>query len=233
MSNHTPNLCVIDSDRLLAPQYQNVADRLGLQLQFYDRATQFLADQEDDSVGCLVVSIRPGETQLCDTLMHISQQQLDLPQIVAVDQSLAQATIDLVGPGTVSLRKLPFDFAELEQLVVFAIAGRQARLNLKFKREDFVKTVAQLTDRQRRIMDLISASVPNKAIATQLGVSQRTIESDRAIILRMFGAETAIDLAIRIGEYRLLEELAIGQSSSNSPWTQRHPVHGQPAEMPV
>jgi two-component system CheB/CheR fusion protein len=58
-------------------------------------------------------------------------------------------------------------------------------------RDDYVATsFAGLTARQREIMDLILAGHPNKIIAADLGISQRTVENHRASIMRKTGAKS-------------------------------------------
>jgi DNA-binding CsgD family transcriptional regulator len=52
-----------------------------------------------------------------------------------------------------------------------------------------------LTPRQREIMDLVLAGRPSKVIAGKLGVSQRTVESHRAAIMKKTGARSLPELA--------------------------------------
>ena len=59
---------------------------------------------------------------------------------------------------------------------------------------------------------------PNKAIATRIGVSQRTVESERARILEAFGSETATEMAIKIGEYRLLNKIRRRRVEARLQW---------------
>ena len=55
--------------------------------------------------------------------------------------------------------------------------------------------LASLTSRQREIMDKVLAGHPSKNIATDLNISQRTVESHRAAIMKKTGAKSLPDLA--------------------------------------
>jgi two-component system, chemotaxis family, CheB/CheR fusion protein len=55
--------------------------------------------------------------------------------------------------------------------------------------------IASLTPRQRQIMDLVLTGQPSKNIAADLGISQRTVESHRAAIMKKTGANSLPALA--------------------------------------
>jgi DNA-binding NarL/FixJ family response regulator len=55
-------------------------------------------------------------------------------------------------------------------------------------REEAARHVAGLTSRQRQVMDLILAGRANKNIAADLGISQRTVENHRALIMKRTGS---------------------------------------------
>lgn len=216
-----PTLCVLDSDRSLTDHYRSLADRLGLKLQIYDHPAQVQHGLLPESTACLVASVHQGESQVVDDLQQVFTQRLHLLNIIALDRSLVSAACALVGPGTVSLMTTPIDFERLEAWLSFCVQRYHTQLDLRQKREDFDQKRSSLTDRQRQILNLISHSVPNKSIAANLGVSQRTVETDRAIVFKTFEADTAIDLAIRIGEARLLNALEDRRSEETSPWSRQ------------
>jgi two-component system CheB/CheR fusion protein len=55
--------------------------------------------------------------------------------------------------------------------------------------------IASLTDRQREIMDLVLAGHPSKNIASDLGISQRTVENHRAAVMKRTGVKSLPELA--------------------------------------
>lgn len=52
-----------------------------------------------------------------------------------------------------------------------------------------------LTPRERDVMDYVAMGKPNKVIAAELGVSQRTIEAHRARIFQKMRVKNAVELA--------------------------------------
>ena len=70
--------------------------------------------------------------------------------------------------------------------------------------------IARLTARERDVLELIVQGRPNKIIADDLGISQRTVENHRAAVMRRTGAATLPDLI------RLVMAAADGPAAPNS-----------------
>jgi two-component system response regulator DctR len=57
------------------------------------------------------------------------------------------------------------------------------------------KRIADLTDRERDVMHLVTQGLPNKVIADQLQISVRTVEVHRARVFDKMGVKSAVELA--------------------------------------
>jgi two-component system CheB/CheR fusion protein len=61
-------------------------------------------------------------------------------------------------------------------------------------REAAALRIGTLTARERQIMDLVIVGQPNKNIAADLNVSQRTVENHRAAVMKKTGSKSLSDL---------------------------------------
>ena len=112
--------------------------------------------------------------------------------------------LHLLGAAAFSLKdyQVAIDFIEKpiaydELLVVVDDALGRARDSgqQEAKRAEAVRLLSGLTDRQREIMDMILAGHPNKNIAADLKISQRTVENHRAAIMQKTGTKSLPALA--------------------------------------
>ena len=55
--------------------------------------------------------------------------------------------------------------------------------------------LSSLTDRERDVMDLVVAGLPNKLVADQLNISVRTVEVHRSRVFDKMGVKSAVELA--------------------------------------
>lgn len=59
------------------------------------------------------------------------------------------------------------------------------------------KGAPRLTDREQQVLDLILMAQPNREIARQLGIEERTVKAHVSRLMRKTGAENRIELSMR------------------------------------
>lgn len=72
--------------------------------------------------------------------------------------------------------------------------GREM-VQLMIRRDDAAAVLARLTPRQYAVMEMVLVGSPSKNIAADLHISQRTVETHRAAIMKKTGAKCVPDLA--------------------------------------
>ena len=85
--------------------------------------------------------------------------------------------------------------AELIGSITRAIDQSHAIRIVEATRNAATALVAELTNRQKQIMEMVLLGQPSKNIAADLGVSRRTVENHRAAIMAKMGAKSLPELA--------------------------------------
>ena len=102
---------------------------------------------------------------------------------------------------------------ELLVSVARALERHEQPKQAAWREDDVTTPFASLTTRQREIMDLVLAGHPNKIIAADLGISQRTVENHRASIMKKTGAKS-LPALVRLA--------MVAERAAQAAWTSQH-----------
>lgn len=190
-----PVVYVVDDDPVVRGDIRQALELDGLFVEDFASAELFLAAYRPDGLGCLLVdAYLPGMDGI-ELLELLRRRGERIPTIMitgASDVSIAVATMKA---GALDFIEKPVGTEDL--LAAIGRAFDQARDNSTRTawHDGAVAQISGLTKRQRQIMDLVLAGHPNKNIAADLGLSQRTVENHRAAIMLKTGAKSLPALA--------------------------------------
>lgn len=193
-SNH-PVIFVVDDDAAIRTLLRAVLESEGLAVEDFADAETFLAAYRPGREACLLVdAYLPGLSGL-DLLRVLGDGGHRLPSVMITGHSDVAMAVLAMKAGALDFIEKPVGVAELLVSISRALAQSRDAGKLYAWRQEAADHVALLTDRQHEIMDLIVAGHPNKNIAADLGISQRTVENHRAAIMRKTGSKSVPALA--------------------------------------
>jgi two-component system, chemotaxis family, CheB/CheR fusion protein len=96
--------------------------------------------------------------------------------------------------GAIDFIEKPVSRDELLASIGRALELSQNSSALSGRREDAAALISRLTPRERQVMDLVIAGRPNKIIAADMNVSQRTVENHRAAVMKKTRSKSLSDL---------------------------------------
>lgn len=188
---------IIDDEPAIRETVQQVFKGAGWAVATYGSAEEYLAQRNPDRMSCLLVdAYLPGMSGL-ELLQVLREAQHRFPIIVITGRSDVQMAVEAMQNGAANFLEKPFSAEEIHRRVQQAFE-RLRNSNERFERRDAARAVlAVLTRRQREILERISVGQPNKIIAAEMNLSQRTVENHRASIMRRTGA-TSLPALLRI-----------------------------------
>ena len=145
----------------------------------YASAREFLVENMD-SPGCLVLDVRmPGMSGL-ELQQAMEERGIELPVIFLTGHGDLDTAIQ-------SLKRGAVDFL-LKPVAAISSAVHKDRLRREGLSAELLKAGAKaLSDRERHLLELISLGRSDARIASELGISERTVQGHRAKIYRKFG----------------------------------------------
>ena len=166
----------------------------GLRTRQFDSASAFLEGYDQDQPGCLLLDVRmPGMSGL-ELQKELNKRNHTLPIVFISAHGDIPMAVEAVRRGAVDFIQKPFDDQELLSTVKQALAASEQRFAEETERLEICRRTASLTARERQVMSQVVRGKANKVIASDLGVSQRTVEIHRARVMEKMQAASLAQL---------------------------------------
>ena len=147
--------------------------------------------------GCILLDVRmPGQSGLAlfEKLIASGLAQA-WPVIFLTGHADVPTAVDTVKRGAFDFCEKPFSDNALVDRVEQALALSQARWTERRVQLELSSRLAELTERERNVMQLVIEGLPNKLIADQLDISVRTVEVHRSRVFEKMNVKSAVELA--------------------------------------
>ena len=185
---------VVDDDRAVRESLALLVQSVGLEVETFAGANDFLDAYQADRRGCLITDIRmPGMSGL-ELQERLSADHQHIPVIVLTGFGDVPAAVRALKGGAVDFVEKPFNPQALLDLVQLAIA-RDTEIREQAEREaELAEHMAMLTPREQEVMALVVAGKANKVIAIDLSISERTVELHRGRIMKKMQVRSLAEL---------------------------------------
>jgi two-component system CheB/CheR fusion protein len=190
-----PTIFVIDDDMQVRDGLRSVLEDDGRSVQDYETSEAFLKAYDPSLEGCLLVDASlPGMSGV-ELLERLHADGRPLPAIVITGNGDVSIAVRAMKAGALDFIEKPVGAPELLASVDLALEHARDTTKLFAWRADAARQVAGLTPREHEIMELVLAGHPSKNIAADLGISQRTVETHRASVMKKTGSKSLPALA--------------------------------------
>lgn len=199
MTDTDPIVFIVDDDDSVRKALTRLINSVGLNVETFASADDFLKRESHNGPACLVLDIRmPGLSGL-DLQDELVAAGRTLPIIFVSGHGNIPLSVRAMKAGAVDFIEKPFEDQSLLDAINHSLKkDRQAKLEQAELRE-IQRRVDSLTPREREVFAHVVSGKLNKQIAFKLGTSERTIKAHRARVMKKMQANTLTDL-IRLAE---------------------------------
>lgn len=189
-----PTVFIVDDDLAFSESLDLLIRSFGLQTAAYSAADEFIENFDPDAPGCVILDVRmPGRSGL-DLQEELAKRELCPPIIIMTGFAEVPVALRAMRQGAVEFLQKTFSESELLDAINRAVAVDAENRRLYARRRQLNDLMARLTPPEQDVLDLMLAGKPNKAIASALGVSVRTVEDRRARIMKKLAVDTLAEL---------------------------------------
>jgi len=208
MSESEPIVFVVDDDPSVRSAIERLIGTVGLQVQLFGSAQEFLASKLPNVPSCLVLDIRlPGISGL-GLQRQLVEANVQIPIIFITSHGDVPMTVRAMKAGAVEFLTKPFHDQDLLDAIHLALekdrGRRQQEAELTALRERF----ESLSPREREVVAMVVSGMLNKQIAAQIGTAENTVKIHRSRAMEKMLANSLADLV------KMIQRLQISHSKS-------------------
>lgn len=199
-------VALIDDDDAILDALQNYLRRRGFLVSCFRAAEPFLDALATGTLfDCVVSDVRMPAMTGVELQAVLTQRKPDLPLIIITGHGDIAMAVSTIKAGAFDFIEKPIDDRRLASSISEAVARSRDKLNENRQLTDLERRYAELSDRQKQVMDLAIQGLSNKEIAAQLGISPRTVEHYRESAMERMQANRfaeLIQMAMRLKAYK-------------------------------
>ncbi|HXW24623.1 MAG TPA: response regulator transcription factor [Xanthobacteraceae bacterium] len=185
---------VIDDDASMRNSLSSLFRSIGLKVEVFDSAADFLQFGRPEVASCLVLDVRlPGLSGL-DFQAELAKANIRIPIVFITGHGDIPMTVKAMKAGAVEFLTKPFREQDLLDAVRLGLERDRTRREGETIVSDLRAHFEALTSREQEVMAFVTAGLMNKQIAADLGVSEITVKVHRGNVMRKMGAKSLADL---------------------------------------
>jgi FixJ family two-component response regulator len=189
-----PIVFVVDDDASMRNALTNLISSVGLQVQAFSSAQDFLSHRRTMTPACLVLDVRLKGLSGLELQHELASLGDPIPIIFMTGHGDIPMTVRAMKAGAVEFLPKPFRDQDLLDAIHQAIDLNTKAIQQELKANALRNRYETLTPREREVMSLVVRGRLNKQISRDLGTSEATVKIQRAQAMQKMQAQSLPEL---------------------------------------
>lgn len=189
-----PVTYVIDDDKAVRESLRWLIESVGLPVETYGSARDFLSSFKNDHPGCIVLDVRMPEMSGLELQEYLNSRRVQMPVIIITGHGDVPMAVRALKAGATDFIEKPFNDQALLDRIQHALQRHLETAQQRAELDDARRGFAQLTRREQEVLQRVVNGETSKRIAVELGLSIKTIEAHRAKIMHKLHVKSLAEL---------------------------------------
>lgn len=185
---------IIDDDRLARESLKWLAESAHLSVREFECGQEFLENFDHLEPGCVVLDVRMPDINGMELYARLKDTGTGIPVILVTGHADVSMAVRAMKAGAYDFVEKPYNDALMLERIQSAIAYDKEQRKNQLKVDTIQNRIDQLTPREHEVMDFVLRSKQNKVIASELGISIKTVELHRANLMAKMNATSPAEL---------------------------------------
>jgi PAS domain S-box-containing protein len=183
------DVAIIDADLSVGEALRLALEQEGYDVVLYATGEAYAENALQIKARCIVLDLDLPDDDGIALISRFKAEQPDVPIICMTARGELSKAVRAMQMGAADILEKPISGPEIALSIVHAIARLPDR-GMAVERPKVEADLAKLTSRERQVLDGVLSGKPNKVIANELGISQRTTEHHRASLMAKLGVKS-------------------------------------------
>ena len=185
---------VVDDDPSMRESLRNLVRSIGLRVQVFVSAQEFLRSARVDRPACLVLDVRmPGLSGL-DLQKRMADAGTDIPIVFLTGHADIPMSVRAMKAGAAEFLTKPVREQDLLDAIQQSLERDRVVGSRHEEISDLQSRFDSLTARERDVMKHVTAGLLNKQIAGELGIQETTVKIHRHHVMEKMKATSLAEL---------------------------------------
>ena len=194
MAAQQPTIHIVDDDQDVRESIRLLMESVGLPVATYASAQEYLERFSPDQKGCLVLDVRMRGMSGLDLQRRLQAFAAHPPIVMISAHGDVPMAVRALQAGAVDFLEKPFNDQALLDAVHRAIQQDALRRGEASRLAEIKERIARLTPREAEVMRRVVDGQRNKVIASEMNITQSTVEVHRARVMEKMEARTLSEL---------------------------------------
>jgi two-component system response regulator FixJ len=185
---------IIDDDKGIRDGLEMLLESIGLESRSFASGNAFLEVYDAKMTGCLILDIRMPKMSGLEVQRKLKQLSCSIPIIFITGHGDIPMAVLAMRLGAIDFIRKPFNEQDLIDRINEALTIDEKQYEKVVNEHNSKSKVDSLSAREREVFERVADGAMNKAIAADLGISERTVEVHRSHVMEKLEVRTLAEL---------------------------------------